>query len=103
MKCKQCGFENSAGQSYCASCGAVLTNVRKSTAWFTVLIDIVLLLIFLPVGLCGALFTYAGLSESDPNNRSYAHAFLVFSVPCLLGGGTVVFLVIRGMLRRDPQ
>ena len=101
MKCDQCGAENADVRRYCHSCGAVLVPELPTPVWQRVGMGIVVLLISVPVGVCGVAVTGAAISDAIQGDEySILPGFLVFSIPSLLIGALGVYIAAR--LMRTP-
>lgn len=102
MICRQCGAQNAAEVTYCKRCGADLYSNRQNDGWFEKVGAVVLLIIFLPVGLCG-LVTTIGAVSAIPNpgpDPFYVYTFGGFGAACLLVAGFVTYWAVRKLTRK---
>ena len=85
--CDKCGTENPAGRAYCLTCGAILVPDRPSPMWVRIVIATVLILLFAPIGLCGAAVTFGAVTEAiDGRTDSLVTGFLPIAIVSLAIG-----------------
>ncbi len=70
MKCAYCKADNPPGTAHCASCGASLESRRPS--WVGITLGVLLLIVFIPIGLCGLLFSLDTFWSDDPETDYWA-------------------------------
>jgi hypothetical protein len=100
MRCKRCSAVNPPESNYCERCGNTLH--ASGDEWLWKVAAVIAIIIFLPVGLCGLVYTIGAASElPDPGqDPAYVYMFGLFGLGCLVIGGLMVYFAVVKLFKK---
>lgn len=101
MRCPNCGTD-SINWVVCSECGHRLSG-RSGLHWSAVLLYVVLVIIFLPIGLCGGAVVVGSLMPKSAYDSTFAGLALMIAIPSLIMGIVVVYFSLKAIFGRGKD
>ena len=101
MRCPNCGVD-SINWMICSHCGHRFDS-RTGPHWLSTTLYIILVIVFLPIGLCGGAFAVASFMPKSEYDSTFVAPALMIALPSLVIGTLVVYHALKAIFRRGKD